>query len=98
MCIRDRRRTFRPPIAKSEELDLLEVDLFDLAENFFLIMKRKERENFRVIKGKDVSAEEKIKEIIDYLEKTDRWTFWNIFPARKLWKNLWFLFSAFWNW
>jgi segregation and condensation protein A len=77
------RRTFRPPIAKSEELDLLEVDLFDLAENFFLIMKRKERENFRVIKGKDVSAEEKIKEIIDYLEKNGSMDFLEYFSSQE---------------
>ncbi|MGB9893161.1 MAG: segregation and condensation protein A [Candidatus Saccharicenans sp.] len=63
------KRTFWPPVARPEELDLLEVSLFDLAETFFLLMKRKERENFQIIKSKDVSVEEKMKEIVDYLEK-----------------------------
>jgi len=63
------RRTFLPPVARPDELDLLEVSLFDLAETFFLILKRKEKENFQIIRGKDISAEEKMKEMVHYLEK-----------------------------
>jgi len=77
------KRTFLPPVAKPDELDLLEVSLFDLAETFFLIMKRKERENFRVIKGKDVSVEEKIKEIVDYLEKNGQMDFLEYFSSQE---------------
>ncbi|MFA4926390.1 MAG: segregation/condensation protein A [Candidatus Aminicenantales bacterium] len=76
------RRTFRPPLEKPDELELLEVSLFDLAETFFLIMKRRERENLRIIKGKDVSAEEKLKEITDYLEKNGSMDFLDYFSSQ----------------
>ncbi|MDI6697555.1 MAG: segregation/condensation protein A [Candidatus Saccharicenans sp.] len=62
------KRTFLPPVAKPEEAELLEVSLFDLAETFFMLMKRRERENLQVIKSKDVSAEEKMKEMLGFLE------------------------------
>ncbi|MGC8746152.1 MAG: segregation/condensation protein A, partial [Candidatus Saccharicenans sp.] len=52
-------------------------------ENFFLIMKRKEKENFKVIKGKDVSVEEKLKEIVDYLEKNGSMDFLEYFSSRE---------------
>lgn len=77
------KRTFLPPVAKPDELDLLEVSLFDLAETFFLIMKRKERENFKVIKGKDVSVEEKLKEIIAYLEQKGPMDFLEYFSSQE---------------
>jgi segregation and condensation protein A len=76
------RRTFRPPLQKPDELELLEVSLFDLAETFFLIMKRRERENLRIIKGKDVSVEEKLKEITDYLEKNSSMDFLDYFSSQ----------------
>jgi len=77
------KRTFMPPVAKPDELDLLEVSLFDLAETFFLMMKRKERENFQVIKGKDVSIEEKLKEIVSYLEKKGSMDFLEYFSRQE---------------
>ena len=51
------------------EPDLVEVSLFDLAETFFVLMKRKEAENFQVVRGKNYSVEEKMREIITTLEK-----------------------------
>jgi segregation and condensation protein A len=63
------KRNFLPPLPGEEELDLTEVSLFDLAESFFMIMKRKAAQDFRVIKGKDVSLEDKMKEILGTLEK-----------------------------
>ncbi len=77
------KRTFLPPVAKPDELDLLEVSLFDLAETFFLIMKRKERENLKVIKGKDVSVEEKLKEIVAYLEQNGPMDFLEYFSSQE---------------
>lgn len=77
------KRTFLPPVAKPDELDLLEVSLFDLAETFFLIMKRRERESFRVIKGKDVSVEEKLKEIVAYLEENGQMDFLEYFSNQE---------------
>ena len=76
------RRAFLPPLEKPDELELLQVSLFDLAETFFLIMKRKERENLRVIKGKDVSVEEKLREIIDYLGKNGSMDFLDYFSSQ----------------
>ncbi len=63
------KRNFLPPIPGEEELDFTEVSLFSLAESFFVMMKRKAAESFRVIKGKDVSLEGKMKEIVGRLEK-----------------------------
>ncbi|MCX7973905.1 MAG: segregation/condensation protein A [Candidatus Aminicenantes bacterium] len=66
------RRWLRPfvPVPLSlEEEEILEVNLFDLAECFYLLMKQKEDENFKVLKGREVSLEKKMKEILDLLEK-----------------------------
>jgi len=57
------------PLSEPEEVDLVEVSLFDLAETFFILMKRKEAENFRVVRGKNYSLENKMKEIISVLEE-----------------------------
>lgn len=59
-----------PPLKfLSEELDLTEVSLFNLAEAFFILMKRKERENIQIIKGKEYSMEAKTNEIIEFLKE-----------------------------
>ncbi len=63
------RRTFLPPLSLEEELDLMEVSLFDLAESFFLLMKKKQSENYRLVRGKDVSLDLKMKEILGTLRE-----------------------------
>jgi len=63
------KRSFPPPLPGEGDLDFIEVSLFELAESFFVIMKRKKAEAYRVIKGKDVSLEEKMKEIMGLLER-----------------------------
>ncbi len=63
------QRTFLPPSDKEEELELTEISLFDLAEAFFTLMKKKERDNMRTITGKEVTHEEKMKEMLNYLDK-----------------------------
>ena len=66
------QRTFLPlsdTSDREEELELTEISLFDLAEAFFTLMKKKERENMRTIKEREVTHEEKMKEMLDYLEK-----------------------------
>jgi len=63
------QRTFLPPSDREEELELTEISLFDLAEAFFTLMKKKERNNMRTITVKEVTHEEKMKEMLDYLEK-----------------------------
>ncbi|MCX8159944.1 MAG: segregation/condensation protein A [Candidatus Saccharicenans sp.] len=77
------KRTFLPPVAKPEEAELLEVSLFDLAETFFLLMKKRERENLQVIKGKDVSVEEKMKEMLGYLENHGSMDFLEYFSRQE---------------
>jgi len=67
------KRTSLPllPAPVEEGLDLIEVSLFDLAESFFAILKKREFDHHRLLKGKDISLEDKMKEIIALLrEKT----------------------------
>lgn len=52
-----------------EDLDLIEVSLFDLAESFFTLMKRKQSESPRIIKGKEISMAEKTNEIVVVLKE-----------------------------
>jgi len=52
-----------------EDLDLIEVSLYDLAESFFTLMKRRQEENLKVIKGKEVSMAEKMDEIVSVLKE-----------------------------
>ena len=63
------KRTFLPSQDEHEEEELEELSLFALAERFFNLMKRKERENTLVIRTRDFSIEDKMKEIIDVLRK-----------------------------
>jgi segregation and condensation protein A len=61
------KRNFLPPLPGESELDFTEVTLFDLAESFFLMMKRRAEADTRVLKGRDVSYEEKMKELFGLL-------------------------------
>lgn len=63
------KRTALTAPLPEEDLDLIEVSLFDLAESFFTLMKRKQSENPRVIKGKEVSMAEKMDEIVAVLKE-----------------------------
>lgn len=58
-----------PPFDRTDEVDLEEISLFELAETFFTLMKRKEAENFRLLKAKSISIEKKMREIIALLEE-----------------------------
>ena len=64
-------RNFRPPLPEAEEIEIMEVSLFDLAECFFQLIKRRGSDDFKVLKGKEISLEEKMKEILDVLEGND---------------------------
>jgi len=63
------QRTALPSLPSKDELELTEVSLFDLAEAFLTLMKKKEQENIRLIHGKDYSLEVKMKELIDFLKE-----------------------------
>jgi len=73
------KRTFLPPLLRIEDLDLVEVSLFDLAEAFFAVLKRKEREDFQIIKRKEHSVEEKIREILTILRENSYLDFLDFF-------------------
>jgi len=62
------KRTVLTAPLPEEDLDLIEVSLFDLAESFFTLMKRKQSENQRVIKGKEISMVDKMNEIVAVLK------------------------------
>ncbi len=67
------KRSVPPPLPpQSEEIiDLVEVSLFDLAESFFAVLKKREFEHHKVVRGKDISLEDVMKSIVDILkEKT----------------------------
>lgn len=50
-----------------QDLDLVEVSLFDLAESFFALMKRKQAETAKVFKGKEINMADKTAEIVEAL-------------------------------
>jgi segregation and condensation protein A len=50
------------------DLDLVEVSLFDLAESFFALMKRKQAETAKVFKGKEINMADKMGEIVEALQ------------------------------
>jgi segregation and condensation protein A len=58
-----RRSTLNAPLP-DRDLDLVEVSLFDLAESFFALMKRKQKEDLRMVKSKEISLAEKTEEIV----------------------------------
>jgi segregation and condensation protein A len=62
------QRTVLPPLTPTDEMEFIEVSLFDLAEVFFSIMKRKERESVKVIQGRGLSVKDKVDEIIQHLK------------------------------
>ena len=62
------KRSAPPPTPTTEEMEVVEVSLFELAEAFLSLMKKKEQENVRLIHGKEYSLEEKMKELIDRLK------------------------------
>ena len=62
-----------------KEMDSLEVSLFSLAESFFTLMKRKEKEEAQIIQRKEFSIEEKIQEILAVFEENSFLDFFDYF-------------------
>jgi segregation and condensation protein A len=73
------KRTSIPFQSFEKEMDSLEVSLFSLAESFFTLMKRKEKEEAQIIKGKEFSIEEKIQEILAVFEENSFLDFFDYF-------------------
>ncbi len=63
-----RRTALNAPLPE-EDLDLIEVSLFDLAESFFAMMKRKQAVPQRILKTKEISVADKTKEIVTALQQ-----------------------------
>ena len=63
------KRDKPPPAAVPDELEFLEVSLFDLAEIFFKLIKQKEKEPVKIMPGRNLSATEKTREILKILQE-----------------------------
>jgi len=63
------QRTTAPYSEAGDEPGLIEVSLFELAESFFLLLKRREVDHFKSLKGQEISLEEKMREIVRELEE-----------------------------
>lgn len=63
------KRSFSSVPISDDEVGHVEVTLFDLAEAFFILMKKNEKTASLVIQGKKVSLKEKMTEILEHLEK-----------------------------
>jgi segregation and condensation protein A len=77
------KRTGLPRVFPEDEMESIEVSLFDLAESFFTLMKRKETAETKTISGKEYSLEEKIKEILAQLEAVDFLDFLDYFNRQE---------------
>jgi segregation and condensation protein A len=77
------KRTLLPSVYSEDELEYIEVSLFDLAESFFTLMKRKQREGIKTIKSKEFSLEEKMKEILALLEANESIDFLEYFKHQE---------------
>ena len=77
------KRTALPAVFSEDEMEYTDVSLFDLAESFFALMKRKETAEIKTIKGQEYSLEEKMKEILDNLEEEDFLDFLDYFNRQE---------------
>lgn len=75
------KRDFRPPLHGESEAEPVELSLFELAESFFLMMKRRAADDTRIIRGRDVSYEVKMKELVALLHETSMLDFLEYFEA-----------------
>jgi len=65
-----RRAALTAPLPEAD-LDLIEVSLFDLAESFFTMMRRRQSDNLKVVRGKELSMGDKMNEIVAILKERD---------------------------
>jgi segregation and condensation protein A len=75
------KRDFIPPLHGESELEPVELSLFDLAESFFLMMNRRAADDTRIIRGRDVSYEVKMKELVTLLHERSVIDFLEYFEA-----------------
>ncbi|MFW6123692.1 MAG: segregation and condensation protein A [Acidobacteriota bacterium] len=77
------KRVELPKSLGFKELDFMEVSLFDVAEIFFKLMKRQEKDQIKEIERKDFSVNAKKQEIIRYLKKHSYLDFIEYFSHQK---------------
>jgi segregation and condensation protein A len=77
------KRDFIPPLSGESELEPVELSLFDLAESFFRMMKRRSADDTRTIRGRDVSIEVKMKELVALLHDRQMFDFLEYFEAHE---------------
>lgn len=75
------KREFIPPLHGESELEPVELSLFDLAESFFLMMRRRAADDTRTIRGRDISVEVKMKELVGLLKERHIIDFLEYFEA-----------------
>ena len=75
------KRNFIPPLRGEGELEPVELLLFELSESFFLMMKRRSADESRTIRGRDVSIEGKMKELVGLLRERHMVDFLEYFEA-----------------
>lgn len=88
------RRSFLPPLVETDEMDFIEVSLFDLAESFFRLMKQREREEARTIKGEEISLEQKMREIIEELKRNSYLDFLDYFNRQESFEEAFIAFFS----
>ncbi len=75
------KRNFLPALPGEGDLEPVELSLFDLAESYFLMMKRRAADDTRTIRGRDVSVEIKMKELVALLHERHMIDFLEYFEA-----------------
>jgi segregation and condensation protein A len=75
------KRDFLPPLSGEGPLEPVELSLFDLAESFFRMMRRRAADETRVIRGREVPAEAKMKELVALLHERHVLDFLEYFEA-----------------
>jgi segregation and condensation protein A len=71
-----------PHPLETDEIDIANISLFDLAEAFFTLMKDRSHENIQTLENEEISIEEKMKEILDDLKKNDYLDFFEYFQKQ----------------
>ena len=77
------KRKNLPKSVPFQEIEFMELSLFDVAEVFFKLMKRQEKSHIKFITGKDFSVKEKKQEIINYLKDNHYLDFFEYFSKQE---------------
>jgi segregation and condensation protein A len=76
------QRNFLPPLEPVDELEFVEVSLFDLAEVFYSILQKRKQEDVKILPGKNFSVDAKMDEIVRYLKAQGHLDFLEFFERQ----------------